>query len=255
MSTRQDVFGYLEKHPQSTLQEVLKKVSQAKETTVRRYYFEYQKTEHKPEKPSKKKTAPIKKAGPAKKSSPPKKRSKKTVKQQVYDFMEKSPEASLKELHAAFPGSQKTTVGNYRRFWIKENETSKDTLPKTKRNEILNYLNNNPASNINDLKKVFPDVANKLITIFRSWKDSQKRMPNAKKLSEVKTALSEKSQNIKEKSHNWLEKQKKTIAKQKDIIDKQQTRIEALKSQLPDVKKPRFMDLIKDFLVKKVLNR
>ncbi len=252
MSTRQDVFTYLESHPEASLKEVLGKISQAKETTVRRYYFEFQKSDNKS---AKKKITPGKKKIAAKKTTPAKKGPKKTLKQQVCDFMERSPDAKPKEAYAAFPKASTTTIGNYRRQWLKENGVAKETISKNKRAEILNYLNNNPASNIADLKKKFPEAANKVITVFRSWKNSQKGISDSAKLAEVKSAISEKGQEIKEKSQNWIEKQKETIARQKEIIEKQQTRIEALKSQLPDVKKPKFVDLLKDFIVKKVLNR
>ena len=251
MSTRQDVFDFLKQHPNTLLEDVVKEISNAKETTVRRYFFEFQKMDPKSTVQKKKRPTSKSKKSVAKNTTAARKTSKKTIREQVFDFMNESPDASLSDLAAQFPKAQKTTLGNYRRLWLKESDTPQVAISKNLRKKILDYLDDNPGSNINDLKKVFPEVANKLITVFRSWKSTQKGLADSLKLSEVKDTLTEKKDELKEKSHNWLEKQKETIARQKEIIEKQQTKIEALKA----MKKPKLVDLLKEFLIKKIFNR
>ncbi len=257
MSARQDVFKYMEKKPEAQLNEVLGEFSSLKESTIRRYFFEYQKIDKKVEKSQKKKVASPKVQVAAKKTLSLKNGSKKSIKQKVFDYMQGAPETKLKDLAKAFPSSQKTTVGNYRRQWLKENEVTKQNLSKSKKNEIFSFLDNNPGSNINDLKKVFPEVANKLVTVFRSWKNSQSAGTKVQKGQKEKVSKSAKSRipkspEITKKAQGWLEKHKDTIARQKEIIEKQKTRIETLKSQLPKVKKSKVIDSIKKFIVDKL---
>jgi hypothetical protein len=256
MSARQDVFQYLEKKPKAPLNEVLDEFSKAKQSTIRRYFFEYQKLDKKVGESKSKKVASLKSKPGDKKTASKKIAGGKSVKQQVFDYMQENPGCKLKDLASAFPSAQKTTLGNYRRQWLKENEATKQELTKSKKSEIISFLVNNPGSNINDLKKVFPEVANKLVTVFRSWKNSQSartKIPKAPKTRSSKPAKpkSLNTPEITQKAQGWLEKHKDTIARQKEIIEKQKTRIEILKSQLPKTKRPKFIDSLKKFLTNK----
>lgn len=257
MSARQDVFQYLENKPKAPLNEVLNQFPKAKESTIRRYFFEYQKLDKKVVKSKLKKTTSTESKTATQKAAVKKKKGKKSIKQQVYEYMVGNPDCKPQELASAFPGSQKTTLGNYRRQWLKENEAAKQNLTKSKKSEIISFLDNNPGSNINDLKKVFPEVANKLVTVFRSWKNSQSAGVKEQKTSKTKAAKtpkpkSSKSPEATQNAQGWLEKHKDTIARQKEIIEKQKTRIEMLKSQLPKAKKSRVIDSIKNFIINKL---
>ena len=73
MSARQDVFNYLESHPNAPLKEVLSNFPDAKESTIRRYYFESQKSGGKKETSQKKKVNPKnEKSAPKKTKTAPK---------------------------------------------------------------------------------------------------------------------------------------------------------------------------------------
>jgi hypothetical protein len=259
MSVRQNVFTYLEKGPEAPLNEVLAAFSNLKESTIRRYFFEFQKLDKKTAKSQKKKSERQNKTTETdvKTVAPPQKKLKKNTKLQIYGFMQSAPETKLRELVKAFPDLQKTTIGNYRRQWLKEQGSPKQALSKSKRSEILSFLDNNPASNINDLKKVFPDVANKLVTVFRSWKNSQAAaaIPDKEKITATSKPIGAKGPATKEKTsskQNWLEKHQDTIARQKEIIEKQKTRIEILRSQLPSAKKTGIIDTIRNFIIDKL---
>ncbi len=250
MSARQDVFTYLKTNTDAPLKEVLSKFSKTKDTTVRRYYFEYQKMERIVAKPQKRKKVTTKKVA---KSKQEKGSQKTSLKQQVIEFLEQSPGATLQELADAFPESQKSTLGNYKRQWQKQEETTSKKPHKALRQAIIEYLDKNPASNINDLKKVFPEAANKLITIFRSWKNDQNGGSSKTDKEPGPNIIAEEpSENDPIGKPNWLEKQRETIAKQKKIIEKQKSKIEVLKNQMPNVRKLGFIDSIKNFILEKV---
>lgn len=243
MSARQDVFSYLKTNSKAPLNEVLSQFSDVKETTIRRYFFEYQKLTDTTKATTKKAKTPQKKSG---KTKEVKKAKKGNLKQQVAEFMKSSKDSTLKELCEAFPTSSKSTLGNYRRQWLKDNEASKKEPIKDLKQSVIDYLEKNPTSNINDLKKVFPEAANKLITIFRSWK-------NDKSNSENQADSDAKDEN-KEKP-NWLNKQKETIAKQKQIIEQQKSRIATLRNQVPKPGRPKIFDSIKNFIADKLKRR
>lgn len=252
MSVRQDVFNYMKEKPGSSLDQVLNRFADLKASTVRRYFFEYQKSGAKENTAKKKRATSPQKT--TKKTSPNTQKGKISVKQQVFDFMQAAPEAKLKELTEAFPKCAKNTLGNYRRQWLKDNSPANEPISKTKMNEIFSYLDNNPGSNINDLKKIFPEVANKLVTVFRSWKNNQSAESETE-TSSISQSIKSKAQSVKENlkpSEGWLEKHKDTIAKQKEIIERQKNKIEALKSQLPKFRRPTLIDSIKKFIINKL---
>ncbi len=257
MSVRQDVFQYLENQPKAPLNEVLSRFPKAKASTIRRYFFEYQKLDKKVVESKPKQAASTKTKQNVQKATTKKKTGNKSIKQQVHEYMLNNPDCKPQDLAVAFPGSQKTTLGNYRRQWLKENESTRQNLTKSKKSEIISFLDNNPGSNINDLKRVFPEVTNKLVTVFRSWKNSQsarvKETIAAKtRMPKITKSKSSKSPETAQNSKGWLEKHKDTIARQKEIIEKQKTRIEILKSQLPKSKKPGVIDSIKNFIINKL---
>ncbi|MBU2510271.1 hypothetical protein KJ966_03000 [bacterium] len=250
MSARQDVFTYLKANSNAPLKEVLSEFSKTKDTTVRRYYFEYQKTEKKPVKPQKQKKISAKKTVEPKSK---KIKEKKSLKQLVIEFLEQSPDSLPKELSAAFPKAHKTTLGNYRRQWQKQKETTTEKPHKDLKKAIFKYLDKNPSSNINDLKKVFPEAANKLITVFRSWKNDQHaKSAKADGVSVPPITPGEISETDGIEKPSWLEKQKETIAKQKKIIEKQKSKIQGLKNQMPRIKKTGLIDSLKNFILEKV---
>lgn len=263
MSARQDVFKYLEGNPDAPLNEVLSAHSSYKESTVRRYFFEYQKSDNKPAKrKSTKKSSQAKssKTAASKKRSTTKakakastKEKKRSLKQQVADHLDNSPDISLDELCKAFPKSQKSTLGNYRRQWQKENAEPAAEVSEEKKKAIFTFLDKRPNSNINDLRKIFPETGNKLITIFRSWKNKQNNIAGNGGDDQVNE---DKSEKVKGKPvQGWLDKHKETIARQKKIIENQKTRIEVLKSQIPRVRRPGIIDSLREFLVKKLTKK
>ena len=254
MSARQNVFNYMTSHPDAPLQEVLSNFTDVKETTIRRYYFEFQKADGKQAAPEKKKTKAKTQKPVSKKNKP--EPIKKSLKLQISEFLEENPGASLKELCQAFPKAQKNTVSNYRRQWQKTAQPATKEIPESKRKEIIDYLNRHPHLNINDLKKVFPEAVNKLITIFRSWKATQNHeQENEKVEKEQETPPTSAAPPKIKKSQKWLDKHKETIARQKKIIEQQKTKIEALKSQLPSMKRPGFVDSLKNYLIDKFIKK
>ncbi len=256
MSARQDVFNYLKDHPKATLKDVLAALPKLKETTVKRYFFENRKLKKNSDKD-------IKKEGVRPKRKSDNKISKKTatstsIRQKVFDFLQNNPDASLEQLTTAFSKSKKGTLSNYRSQWKKEKSSTEDQFVNT--TVIFEFLDQHPTSNLNDLREVFPEAGNKLITIFRSWKNKQKgSSPTSSKSSvaEEKSPLPESNkenyQDEYEKQQKTIEKHKEIIDKQKEIIEKQKTRIELLKSRQPKSVKTGVAETIKNFIRNKIL--
>lgn len=245
MSARQDVFTYLKDNPSAPLDEVLSKFSSAKTTTVRRYFFEYQKMAKKVEKPLGKKKSPTAKSTVSKTG---KKSPKLNLKQQVAQFLEQSPNATQEEVQNAFPKAHKATIGNYRRQWVKDHASADTQPPKDFKEDVFKFLDNNPDANINDLKKVFPEAANKLITIFRSWKNDQANtLKTAAKIPEESPTVDKTENNVPGEKPAWIEKQRETIAKQKQKLN-----IDKLKPHITRTRKPGLLNAVKDFLISKL---
>lgn len=261
MSVRQDVFNYLTEMPKASLEQVLAEFSSEKSTTVRRYFFEFQKLDEKEASPAPKTGNKMKKTGSpkAKKAPETTKKSKagkqkkvpgrkKTAKQRVAEYMSKKPDATLEEVCSAIPEARKNTIANYRTQWKKENDSSSEKQTKDK---VFDFLNNNPTSNLNDLKEVFPEVGNKLITIFRSWKNLQEPADGQKETGKE----TEKPDDVTEKSESANLQEEQTMAKQTPIIERQKAHYEGLKKMVSSVKRPGIVDAIKNFIVDKLSRR
>ncbi len=243
MSLRQDVFDYLKKHPRSSLDKTKSEFPDKKDTTIKRYYFEYKKLKETVTKPK----TTVKTKAPAKKVSK-KPASKKSIRQEVLDYLKKSPEASPSDLYKAFPKANQKTIRNYRLQWKKEQvDTQPDPDIETK---IFNYLCKNPESNLNDLREEFTNTEN-LITIFRSWKKQ-----NCSESPKPSKPDSEKEDSAEvEKQTEMIKKHKTIIEKQKEIIEKQKTRIDKLKYQVSSSINKGFTKTIKDFIVSKITKK
>lgn len=261
MSVRQNVFNHLTENPEASLDQVLAEFASEKNTTVRRYFFEFQKLDSKESPPAPKKGSKAKKTGTTatKKSSQTAKKAKagkqtkapnrkKTAKQRVAEYMSKNPDAALEEVCSAIPEARRNTIANYRIQWKKENDSSSEKQTKDK---IFDFLNNNPTSNLNDLKEVFPEVGNKLITIFRSWKNLQERVSEQKGTVEDSVTADERIG----KNEREDDQEKQAKPKQNPIIEHQKDRFGGLKKQVARVKRPGIVDAVKNFIIDKLSRR
>ena len=235
MSLRSDIFEYMNKSPRSGLPKVKSKFPGHNNSTVSRYYFDYKKKRKEKDK------AILPEKLKAKTQS--KIRVKKTIKQHICGFLDRNPNASLRDVYQVFPEVNKKTIGNYRLKWKKEQlSISANSGEKTK---IFDYLDAYPDSNLNDLRKAFPGTGNHLITIFRSWKSRQKKNRQEEQTS---AGLGGNDEYMKQ-----IETQQETIESQKETIEKQKTRIVALKTKKTSAKRFQIGNRIKEFIVEKIL--
>jgi len=245
MSVRQDAFKYITDHPELSVQDLIKAFPNTKTTTVRRYFYEYDKANTPAS--TKKPKYSVKKAT-QKKNLP-----KKSLKAQVFNFLDENPVSSKDDLKKSFPKASPKTLNNYFSVWSKNREPIKLTEEPTDQQHIFNYLDSNPNANINDLKKVFPKI-DKLVTVFRSWKQQTEEIREKIKeatpvvLLDSQKDIKKKGKEIKTETVDFLQEK---IKKQKETIDKQKTRLKQLNSKLS---KPTTFSLasIKKFLLSKI---
>lgn len=232
MSVRQDAFKYIADHPELSVQDLIKAFPDTKTTTIRRYFYEYGKTDL-PTSSKKPKSATKKTVG--KKNTPGK-----SLKEQVFDFLNQNPAGTKDSLKKVFSKSSPKTLNNYFSIWtnsqkpVKLDEELKNSQKVSEQQNIYSYLDTNPNANINDLKKAFPKIK-KLVTVFRSWKQQTKEIKGKIKEA-VPTVLVDSQRNIKKKSSeikaesiDFLQEQ---IKKQKETIDLQKARLKQLNLKL-----------------------
>lgn len=221
MSMKQAIFDFIDIHPEISLDKVIENFSDSKKTTVKRYFYIYQKqTVEKSENLVGNKQAKSKKSAAV------------NLKKQVLQYLDNNPDSSVDGICEAFSGANRKTIGKYRYYWKKERGKKIDLLRI--KQDVFRYLDQHPGKNINDLNKVFPNNEKKLITVFRNWKKRQ--------TDRNKVPFDGKQQIL---SLN------ETIKVQRETIEKQRIRIKRLKIQL--AKQSRFsLAGIKNFLREKI---
>lgn len=139
-----------------------------------------------------------------------------SLRQHVFDFLEKNPQTTLSRIEKAFPASNKKTVSNYLDQW------RKDHTPKRKeslKQRITNYMNTNPKTDLRQLREVFHDTKPASVnTYFSLWKNDHiqaetKKVAKVGRPPKIKSADSD------------------IVTALKTTIDAQSKTIEALKSQ------------------------
>jgi hypothetical protein len=159
LNVKRKVFSYLDDNPDSTLAQLKKKFSSQDKKQITEYFN--LKAKESKNKAGKK---------PGKK---PKSNESGSLRQKVFNYLDKNPELTLSKLEKAFPEENKKTVSNYLDQWRKE-KSSKTKKVSTKQ-QINDYLDNNQASTLKDLKKAFPDINPSSIGAYHSlWKHSTK---------------------------------------------------------------------------------
>ena len=249
MSVRSDLFEYLKKKPDSTLADVQSEFKAHKDSTVRRYYSEF----NKKLKTKSQATPPdnLKAKKPKPRTKTPKSKAKTSIKEQLYNYLNKNKNASTQDLRQVFPKINRKTISNNRREWLKGQQIISSTSDE--KQKIHKFLDSSPLSNLNDLRKAFPDVGNGLITIFRSWKSKQDKNRVVEKTSSKPADKAKQKTGDVKKYKKKIETHEVTIAHQKGIIDKQKTRIAMLKSKVIRPPKTGIGTAIKKFIAEKIL--
>ena len=146
-----------------------------------------------------------------------------SLRQNVFDFLEKTPQTTLGRIEKAFPKSNKKTVSNYLDQW------RKDHTPKRKeslKQRITDHMNANPNTDLLQLREVFSDTKPASVnTYFSLWKNNRIQI-SSKKTPKVGRPLKIKSEDSKVKSED-----SDLVQALKTTVEAQTKTIEALKSQ------------------------
>jgi hypothetical protein len=161
---------------------------------------------------------------------PPKKEANGSLRQQVFNYLNENPGATLSKLDGAFESENKKTISNYLDQWRKE-KTRKGKKISTKQ-RINDYLDQHPDSILKELKETFSDVNPSSIGAYHSlWKSGRegiapkagikngiRGISRALKIDENKLSVQSALQIIKA-LNNTVEAQKKAIEALKSQVE------------------------------------
>lgn len=231
MNMKQTVFEYLDKNPQASTDDLQALNPSANRKSLWNYRGQWKK-----------------KQGLRASSSLT------SLKNKVYSFFDKNPEASMKMLREAFPDAKRVSISNYRYQWKKDyaqqsinpekkNEQKKKVAIKKKsgsiKEKVFAYIKKHPEISFGELRKALSDINPSSVSAYHSiWKNSEAEgisvVSAGKKISVLakkeKVVASRKTTLIKSGNDNeLLTALKETIEAQKDTIGVMKTQNAMLK--------------------------
>ncbi len=98
-----------------------------------------------------------------------------SIKKKIFKHLDKSPQATPKELAVLFPTVERKVLLSSRRLWKKENSaTDGKEEGKTIRKSVFDFLQKNPKATIGKLEKAFPKFDKKTIKAYLAqWRKDQ----------------------------------------------------------------------------------
>ena len=82
-----------------------------------------------------------------------------SIKKKIFKHLDKSPDATPKELAILFPSVDKKVLTTTRKLWKKENSVEETKAgEKTIEKRVFAFLQQNPKASANKLEKAFPDI-------------------------------------------------------------------------------------------------
>lgn len=151
-----------------------------------------------------------------------------SLRQKVFNHLDKNPTITLSKLEKAFTSSNKKTISNYLDQWRKE-KSQKVKRVSTKQ-LIHDFLNKKPESTLKDLKKAFADINPSSIGAYHSqWKSEHGLSGRTVKKEKVAAKVSTEPKAGRRNAP--LESDYQIIEALKSTIDAQNKTIEILKSQ------------------------
>ncbi len=248
MNAKQAVFKYIEDNPDLVVKDLVEAFPGIKPQTAKNYFYAFRKGKESNKPVGKKNETSDQLQTRAKRTDKPQAKQAirtgtggKSVRQKVIEFLEENPDSSTGELSTAFPDANRKTLRNYRYQWKKNRERQFQSL-KAKQ-DIFDYLDDHPDSNLQDLKKIFSENNKKIVTIFRSWKQRQ-TIANQKRKTNREIPSTHDSEN------KTLKSLEETVKKQRRTIEKQKFEINRLKTRLTRPLKNSILG-IKDFIRKR----
>lgn len=109
------------------------------------------------------------------------------IKEKVFKYMGKHPDADTNKLRKAFPGVNKKSLWNYSGQWRKENGIQPAKPKSSIRQKVFSYFDANPSATLKNLREVFPDANKVSISNYRyQWKKLQPDSSNQKRAKSIK---------------------------------------------------------------------
>jgi len=109
------------------------------------------------------------------------------IKQKVFKYMGKHPNADTDELRKAFPGVNKKSLWNYSGQWRKENGIQSSKPKSSIRQKVFSYFDSNPNASLKNLREEFPEANKVSISNYRyQWKKIQPDLPDQKRAKSIK---------------------------------------------------------------------
>lgn len=229
LNLQKKVDGFLDENPETTLDQLKKKFSSQDKKQIPDLYNQWVRERKKAKTRKKAKPAKVDDAG--------------SLRQKVFNHLDKNPELTLSKLEKVFEKENKKTISNYLDQWRKE-RSSKGKKISTKQ-RIHDYLNDNPETSLKDLKTSFPDINPSSIGAYHSlWKNQTSAKPT------VKVAKKAPSTPTKAAAYNSaplsVESAGQIIDALNNTVEAQKKAIEALKAQnimLEEIKAYSFPEL------------
>ncbi len=165
---------------------------------------------------------------PKKRGRPSKSETAGSLRQKVFNFLNKNPGSTLSRVETAFKKENKKTISNYLDQWRKERSKKGEKISTKQR--INDYLGLHPLSSLKELKLAFSDINPSSVGAYHSLWKSGKGVISAKpvKKSRLKKAPKEKKTDA---GSLTVQSAMQIIKALNDTVEAQKKAIEALKSQ------------------------
>lgn len=216
MNVKKQVFEYLVKYPQATTADLMAAFPDASKKSLWNYSGQW------------KKNRGIQPSGYSN-----------SIRQRVFSFIDRNPEASFKDLQKAFPNENRVSISNYHYQWrkIRPDRKKKKSVKKT----VFEYLNRNPQASYRELRHALSGINPSSISAYQSmWKQAQKKGTppiDAKQTAQRKKIKSTPMNSTNIPEHSTVQKANESdssaelIRALKATIETQKAAIEAIKEQ------------------------
>lgn len=205
MNLKKEVFKFLEKNPKTSAKSLGKQFPGANQKSLWNYFSQWKKQ--------------IGEKATEETAS---------IRQKVFNFFDKNPQASMKELKKAFPNANQVSISNYRYQWkkLKDNIIKKQSV----KDQVFRILAKKPDLKLSELRSLLPDLKPTSVNAYHfQWKKKSEESNDQKTKKSVEKTAKKAAKKVevaksKDEDSDLLKALKTTI-------DAQKTTIEAMKRQ------------------------
>lgn len=225
---KKEVYKFLDKNPKATTPELRKAFPKGHKKTLWNYWGQWKKE----------------------RGIMPKEKNE-SIRQKVFQYFDKNPDASPKDVRKAFPDANTVSIANYRYQWKKlQPKNSKVRQRKSIKEVVYSYLRNNPYATFRELREALPSIKPSSISGYHStWKqtdapkdyyEKKKALAQAKKANKrqfSKTVKLVENHTKARSAHNedLIQALKETIEAQKGTIEVMKYQNQILKERQQEI--------------------